>query len=30
MPDNLTPNSNGASAMSQAGSWMLYGAAGDC
>src|SRR5271170_5015756 len=28
MPDNTTPDSNGSSAMSQAGSWMLYGAAG--
>src|SRR5580692_7552032 len=28
MPDNTTPDSNGASAMSQAGTWMLYGAAG--
>src|SRR5580658_6749809 len=28
MPDDTTPDSNGASAMSQAGSWMLYGAAG--
>ena len=28
MPDNISPDSNGARAMSQAGSWMLYGAAG--
>ena len=28
MQDNITPDSNGASAISQAGSWMLYGAAG--
>ena len=28
MPDNTTPDSNGTSAISQAGSWMLYGAAG--
>jgi len=28
MPDNITHDSNGASAMSQPGKWMLYGAAG--
>jgi Saccharopine dehydrogenase NADP binding domain len=28
MPGNITPDSPGAPAMSQAGSWMLYGAAG--
>ena len=28
MPDNVTYDSNGTSAMSQPGSWMLYGAAG--
>jgi short subunit dehydrogenase-like uncharacterized protein len=28
MPDNITHDSNGASATSQPGSWMLYGAAG--
>jgi short subunit dehydrogenase-like uncharacterized protein len=28
MPDTTTPGSNGARAMSQASSWMLYGAAG--
>jgi short subunit dehydrogenase-like uncharacterized protein len=28
MPDNTTPGSNGARAMSQTGTWMLYGAAG--
>jgi short subunit dehydrogenase-like uncharacterized protein len=28
MPDNITHDSNGTSAMSQPGSWMLYGAAG--
>src|SRR5580692_782503 len=28
MQDNITPDSNGAGAISQAGSWMLYGAAG--
>ena len=27
MPDTITPGSNGARATSQAGSWMLYGAA---
>jgi hypothetical protein len=28
MPDTITPGSNGAPATSQAGTWMLYGAAG--
>ena len=28
MPDTITPGSNGARATSQAGTWMLYGAAG--
>jgi short subunit dehydrogenase-like uncharacterized protein len=28
MPDNITNDSNGASATSQPGSWMIYGAAG--
>ena len=28
MPDTITPGSTGASAISQPGSWMLYGAAG--
>jgi short subunit dehydrogenase-like uncharacterized protein len=28
MPDNITHDSNGTSATSQPGSWMLYGAAG--
>src|SRR5580658_8430859 len=28
MPDNITHDSDGASGTSQAGSWMLYGAAG--
>ncbi len=28
MPDNITHDSNGASATSQPGSWMIYGAAG--
>jgi uncharacterized protein YbjT (DUF2867 family) len=28
MPDNITHDSNGTSAMSQPGSWMIYGAAG--
>jgi short subunit dehydrogenase-like uncharacterized protein len=28
MPDSITHDSNGTSAMSQPGSWMLYGAAG--